>query len=106
MENRIELNFWDHTNEILNRMRRKGVLCTVTDNASNRNIITLGWGQIGPFYYGHPVFIIAVTPQRYSWHFLEETSEFVIAVPDDSLEKATEICGTLSGRDIDKLRQN
>jgi flavin reductase (DIM6/NTAB) family NADH-FMN oxidoreductase RutF len=104
MKNRIELTFWEYPNEILNRMRREGILCTVTDKASNSNIITLGWGQIGSFYHGHPVFIIAVTPQRYSWHFLEDVPEFVIAVPDDSLGKAAEICGTLSGRDSDKFK--
>jgi flavin reductase (DIM6/NTAB) family NADH-FMN oxidoreductase RutF len=104
MKNRIELNFWEYSNEILNRMREEGVLCTVTDKASNNNIITLGWGQIGPFYHDHPVFIIAIAPQRYSWHFLEEMPEFVIGVPDDSLRKAVEICGTLSGRDVDKFQ--
>ena len=104
MKNRIELNFWEYSDVILNRLQNEGLLCVVTDKASNNNIITLGWGQIGPSYHGHPVFIIAVAPQRYSWHFLEEVPEFVIAVPDDSLGKAAEICGTLSGRDIDKFK--
>lgn len=104
MKNRIELDFWAYPNEILNRMRREGVLCTVVDEASNHNIITLGWGQIGPFYHGHPVFAIAVTPQRHSWIFLEKVPEFVIAVPDDSLRRAVDLCGTLSGRDADKFK--
>ena len=104
MKARIELDFWEYPAEILSRMRKDGVLCTVTDKDLNNNIITLGWGQIGPFYHGHPVFIIAVTPQRYSWRFLEEIPEFVIAVPDDSLKNAAQICGTLSGRDIDKFK--
>ena len=85
-------------------MRNEGVLCTVIDKESNINVITLGWGQIGPFYHGHPVFTIAVTPQRYSWRFLEEVPEFVIALPDDKLIKAAEICGKLSGRDTDKFK--
>jgi len=104
MKNGIELNFWDYPNEILNRMRKEGVLCCVTDKTGNSNIITLGWGQIGSGYHSHPVFIIAVAPQRYSWHMLEEVPEFVIALPDDSLGKAAEQCGTLSGRDIDKFK--
>ena len=85
-------------------MRAEGALCTVTDKAANYNIITLGWGQIGPIYHGHPVFIIAITPQRYSWRFLEEVPEFVIAVPDDTLGDIAGICGTLSGRDVDKFK--
>lgn len=104
MKTRIELDFWEYPAEILSKMRKGGILCTVTDKASNNNIITLGWGQIGPSYHVHPVFTIAVTPQRYSWRFLEEIPEFVIAVPDDSLKKAAKTCGTLSGRNIDKFK--
>ena len=66
-------------------------------------LLTLGWGQFGPFYHGNPVFVIAVTPLRYSWRFLEQVGEFVIAVPDDSLQQAVRHCGTTSGRDHDKF---
>ena len=103
MKNRIEHNFWNYPNEILQRMNSCGVLCTVADKAGNSNVITLGWGQIGPFYRGNPVIIIAVTPLRYSWKFLEEWPEFVIAVPDDAHIDAAKICGTISGRNEDKF---
>ena len=101
-----ELDFWAHTSEILDRVRSGGggVLCTVADKAGKRNLLTLGWGQIGPFYQGHPIFIIAVAPMRYSWRFLEEVPEFVIAVPDDALRPAVDLCGTQSGRDLDKFQ--
>lgn len=84
-------------------MRAGGVLCTVVDNDGRQNVLTLGWGQTGPFHHGRPVFSIAVTPLRYSWRFLEEVPEFVIAVPDDALKAAAELCGTTSGRDLDKF---
>ena len=100
---RRELNFWDCASEILNRMRDGGILCTVVDHDDRQNVLTLGWGQIGPFYRGHPVFSIAVTPLRYSWRFLEQVPEFVIAVPDDALGAAAKLCGTASGRDVDKF---
>jgi len=101
-----ELNFWDCTGEILNRMQRRngGVLCTVVDKAGRQNVLTLGWGLIGPHYHNRPIFIIAVAPPRYSWHFLEEVGEFVIAVPDDSLRYAADLCGTQSGREMDKFK--
>ena len=98
------LNFWDYTSELLDRMRDGGVLCTVVDSTGEQNLLTLGWGQIGPFHHGHPVFIVAVTPLRYSWHSLEETPEFVICVPNDELRPAVNLCGTKSGRDLDKFR--
>jgi len=101
MDRRVELNFWDCSSEILHRMRNGGVLCTVVDQAGKQNLLTLGWGQIGPGYHGHPIFIIAVTPLRYSWRFLEEVPEFVISVPDDAMAEAVEFCGTKSGRDYE-----
>jgi len=104
MKNLMELDFWEYPTLILKRMRHGGLLCTVTDKDSRNNIITLGWGQIGPFYHDHPVFIIAVSPMRYSWQFLEDIPEFVIAVPDESLNDAAKICGSVSGRDVDKFR--
>ncbi len=104
MKERVEMDFWACADEILKRMRNEGVLCTVVDKAGKQNLLTLGWGQIGPSYHGHPIFIIAVTPLRYSWRFLEQVPEFVIAVPDDSLREATVICGTKSGRDMDKFK--
>ena len=101
------LNFWDNTHEILHRLLSEngGVICTVMDNAGNYNAITLGWGLIGPFYHKNPIFAIAVCPPRYSWRFLEEVDEFVIAVPDDSLLDAAKLCGSRSGRDIDKFEE-
>ena len=105
MKERVELGFYDQASEILNRMRTDGVLCTVVDKAGEENLLTLGWGLVGPNYHGHPIFTIAVTPLRYSWRFLEEVPEFVIAVPDESQSKAAEICGTLSGRDLDKFAE-
>ena len=104
METREELNFWDCVDEILYRMRHGGVLCTAVDEAGKQNLLTLGWGLLGPRYHEHPILVIAVAPPRYSWRFLEEVPEFVIAVPDDSLSGEVELCGTKSGRDLDKFK--
>ena len=105
MTERREIDFWHHCGEILHRMRSAngGVLCTVTDGQGADNVLTLGWGLIGPSYRRHPVFAIAVAPLRYSWQCLKATSEFVIAVPDDSLRTAADLCGTASGRSLDKF---
>ena len=103
MKRRVKVDFWECASEILNRMRNEGVLCTVVDEAGKQNLLTLGWGLIGPSYHDHPIFIIAVAPLRYSWHFLEQVPEFVIAVPDETLKEAAVLCGTKSGRDLDKF---
>ena len=104
MKTRVEMDFQDSAPEILHRMWNEGVLCTVVDEDGKQNLLTLGWGLIGRSYHDHPILTIAVTPLRYSWRFLEQVPEFVIAVPDDALREATALCGTRSGRDLDKIR--
>ena len=103
MEKRVSLDFWACSDQILDRLRHGGVLCTVVDRAGAQNVITLGWGLIGRSYHGNPVFIIAVAKPRYSWRFLEQVPEFVIGVPGEGLKDAASLCGTKSGRDMDKF---
>jgi len=105
MKERVELNLWACSGEILHRMAHGGVLCTVVDEAGKQNVLTLGWGVIGRSYHGNPICIIAITPIRYSWRFIESVPDFVLAIPDDGLQTAAEICGTKSGRDLDKFAQ-
>ena len=102
---RESLDFWEGTRTLLERTlsRNGGVLCTVVDREGATNVITLGWGLIGPFYRGNPIVAIAVCPPRYSFRFLEETGEFVLAVPGEAQRYAANLCGTKSGRDMDKF---
>lgn len=100
---RVELDFYDCSGQILHRMGNGGVLCTVVDKSGRDNIITLGWGQVGPSYEKLPILTIAITPLRFSWRFIEEVPEFVVAVPGEDLLPAADLCGTQSGRDIDKF---
>jgi flavin reductase (DIM6/NTAB) family NADH-FMN oxidoreductase RutF len=99
------LDFWSCAGEIVCRFRYGGVLCSVVDSEGKPNLITLGWGLIGPFYQGHPIVSIAVTPDRYSWQALERVPEFTIAVPDDTLSDEVAYCGRVSGRDVDKFKE-
>lgn len=100
---RRELDFWACTDELLRRMRHEGVLCTVVDNDGRTNLLTLGWGLLGPMYHGCPILAIAITPLRYSWRFIEEVPEFVIGVPGDGIRAGVDLCGRESGRDMDKF---
>lgn len=103
MKERVKLELVDCAVSLMARLDDGGVLCTVVDESGKQNVLTLGWGQIGTGYHNHPIMSIAVTPLRYSWHFLEELPEFVIAVPDASLEDEVLFCGTESGRDVNKF---
>jgi len=66
------------------------------------NPMTIGWGMIG-IIWGRPVFTVLVRPSRHSFSLLEELGEFTVNVPTDGLTKALSICGTRSGRDVNKV---
>ncbi len=103
MTERQSISLYDAAENVLHRMRHGGILCTVIDHQGADNVLTLGWGQIGPAYHDHPICIIAITPRRYSWRFIQEVPEFVLGIPDDDLQDAVALCGTKSGRDMDKF---
>ena len=46
---------------------------------------------------------ISIRPSRYSAELLEAVPEFVVNIPDESLVKAVDVCGVISGRDQDKF---
>lgn len=100
---RLPVPWEECAGEILRRLAHGGVLCTVADQAGRTNVLTLGWGLFGPSYHGHPICVIAITPLRYSWRFIEEVPEFVLAIPEEALAPAVDLCGTRSGREIDKF---
>ena len=48
---------------------------------------------------------ISVRPSRHSYHMIEETGEFVINLTTKDLAFATDYCGVVSGRDVDKFEK-
>jgi flavin reductase (DIM6/NTAB) family NADH-FMN oxidoreductase RutF len=46
---------------------------------------------------------IAVRPERYSHAIIKATGEFVVNLPSADQAKATDWCGVVSGRDVDKF---
>jgi len=69
------------------------------------NTMTISWGFVG-FMWNRPVFITVVRPQRYTKEIFDNNADsFTISVPfDGKLKEALKVCGTESGRDIDKSK--
>ena len=76
------------------------VLVSVADKAGNSNLITIAW--TGTVCSAPPMVSISVKPERYSYHMIEETGEFVINLTTEKLAYATDYCGVKSGKDVDK----
>ena len=66
------------------------------------NPMTIGWGVIGQIW-GRPVFQVLVRPSRHSFSLLEELGEFTVCVPTEHQRKELALCGSKSGRDLDKI---
>ena len=78
------------------------VMVSVTDGKGEDDIITVAW--TGTVCTNPPMVYISVRPERYSYHMIKETGEFVINLTTEKLAFATDYCGVLSGRDTDKFK--
>ncbi len=67
------------------------------------NIITLAW--VGVVCSEPPMVGIAIRKNRFSYGIIKESREFVINVPTQKLLKATDFCGTKSGKNVDKFAE-
>ena len=79
------------------------VMVSVADKAGKSNIITIAWA--GTVCTNPPMVSISVRPERYSYHMIEETGEFVMNLTTKELVKACDYCGVTSGRDVDKFEK-
>jgi flavin reductase (DIM6/NTAB) family NADH-FMN oxidoreductase RutF len=74
------------------------VSCGISSN--DHNIITIAW--VGTICSDPVMVSISVRPSRYSYNIIKKDKEFVINLTNTSLLRATDFCGVVSGRDVDK----
>ena len=79
------------------------VMVSTADTKGNDNIITVAW--TGTVCTNPAMLYISVRPERYSYHLLRESGEFVVNLTTEKLAKATDWCGVRSGRDYDKWKE-
>lgn len=96
-----KINYNELSKEMLEQLE-KGAFLTVK-NKDKVNTMTIGWGSIG-YIWNRPIFTVLVRYSRFTHELLENTHEFTVSIPTVSnLSKALGICGTQSGRDLDKI---
>ena len=97
------VNVLDCSGEILNAMK-KGILMT-TRNGDFVNTMTIGWGHIG-IEWNRTTFVAYVRGSRHTRTMLDNHGEFTINIPVGPIDrKILGICGTKSGRDMDKIKE-
>lgn len=97
------VNAFDYAGEICKAMP-KGILMT-TKKGDFVNSMVIGWGHIG-IEWGKPIFVAYVRESRYTKELVENHGEFTVNVPmGDFDSNIIRICGTKSGRDLDKIKE-
>lgn len=96
-----EVKFTDISNELLQQLIR-GAFLTVKDG-DRINTMTIGWGSLG-YAWNKPILMVMVRKSRYTYDMIENTDEFTVSLPlKGQLRNELNICGTKSGRDMDKF---
>lgn len=68
------------------------------------NTMTASWGGLGVLW-GHPVATVYIRPQRYTLEFVEQEDFFTLCFFGEEYRKALSLCGSKSGREIDKVKE-
>lgn len=68
------------------------------------NTMTANWGGVG-YLWNKPVVFIFVRPERYTYEFIEKNESFTLSFLGEENKNIHKICGSKSGRDIDKIKE-
>ena len=98
-----EINVWDYANQIMEGVGKGVLLTTCADGETNT--MTIGWGHLG-IEWSKPIFIAYVRQSRHTKGLLDKSGEFTVNIPIGPIDKKIlGVCGTKSGRDMDKFKE-
>ncbi|MBO5721376.1 MAG: flavin reductase family protein [Bacteroidales bacterium] len=98
-----EISVEELNENVINLIGKDWMLITA-GNIDKYNTMTASWGSMG-FLWGKPVVTIFIRPQRYTYGFVEKSDFFTLSFFAEKFRKALSLCGTKSGRDIDKAKE-
>ena len=91
---------FDVYHETIGKLAGNGILLLAGDPP---NPMTIGWGTIGEIW-NMPIFTVLVRPTRYTFGLMEKAKDFTVCLLPDDQAKHLAICGSRSGREMDKIR--
>ena len=102
MQERIR---WDQETEWLKAgLAGNGAFLNVRTPKRIVNPMTIGWGQVG-IVWGSPIFTVYVRQSRHTYECIQAAESFTVSVPRlGELADELTLCGTKSGRDLDKAQ--
>ena len=88
---------------VFNMIGKQWMLITAKNNETV-NTMTASWGTLGVLW-GKPVAICYIRPQRYTFPIVESGNSLSLSFLGEEYRNALKLCGTLSGRDVDKASE-
>jgi len=79
----------------------KSVVLVTSKADGKENVFSVAWHM--PTSHEPPLVLISVAFSRFSHELIKKGREFVINVPSKELVEAVELCGRVSGRNVDKF---
>ena len=83
--------------------RPERIVWAVAEHGGQRSICPIGW-KMNTSARPH-MMAISISPARFTHELIAASGEFVLAWPGEDLADATLLCGTTSGRSIDKFAE-
>ena len=97
-----QIDVFDYSEQILKALRR-GIL--LNTNGDKFNSMVISWGHFG-IIWGEPTFTVYVREHRYTKQQLDKTMEFTLSIPLDRPDPLiSKVCGSLSGSNVDKVKE-
>ncbi|MBN1336078.1 MAG: flavin reductase [Deltaproteobacteria bacterium] len=66
------------------------------------NTMTVGWGAFG-MMWNRPFALVVVRPTRHTFGFVDRSPDFTLSLFPEAFQDKLELCGTVSGQDVDKI---
>ena len=99
---REKMPYTEHFQVVTDILTTQGLLLGSYDSSGKANAMTIGWGSIGSIW-SMPIWVVLVRPSRYTYQCIEQSGCFTVNVPTREMSAVCEVCGTKSGRDVDKF---
>ncbi|MEK7475351.1 MAG: flavin reductase [Candidatus Coatesbacteria bacterium] len=87
------------------RMVHDDWMLVTAGTLSSFNMMTASWGGLG-VVWERKVALCFIRPGRHTFGFLDRSPLFTLSFYDEAYRTALNLCGTKSGRDIDKAKES
>jgi flavin reductase (DIM6/NTAB) family NADH-FMN oxidoreductase RutF len=93
----------NHIYSALSLLRQGKSLLTVK-HESDLNTMVIGWGQFGTIW-AKPMCMVMVRQTRHTFSIIEKAKDFTVSFAENGQKDVLSVCGSKSGRDIDKFKE-